>query len=278
MEWGVTCASELEATPVDKNVTRIGFVFQKLTSTPTAIFCSRNWNRIADLDEPQERLSWDMWKTPQQVFLSFTRISASLRLWVCRGWGPDGDRPALSKRDFIWKWNPGCDTNNSTNLESMDPLSVSTGIITFIGAAITILNTSKALINDIKDAFEEVSQLARETDELRKVFEKIKTLEALVAQHPEDLVRQAGLSVTFVQGCTQDLQNLKIMVEVLHHRLKGTRTSRARARIGWALGTKSRLMECTQKIQGHKTSLILAFEILNGHVQSRSPIWLLTMI
>lgn len=154
----------------------------------------------------------------------------------------------------------------------MDPLSFSTGVITFIGAAITTLSTSKVLINDIKDAFKEVSQLARETDELCKVFEKIKTLEALVAQHQEDLVRQAGLSLTFVQGCTKDLQDLKIMVEVLHHRLKGTQTSRTRARIGWALGTKSRLTECIQKIQGHKTSLILAFEILNGCVQCRFPI------
>jgi len=92
-----------------------------------------------------------------------------------------------------------------TNLESMDPLSVSTGIIAFIGAAIATLVTSKALINNIKDAFKEVSQLAREIDELRKVLEKIKTLEASVAQHPEEIVHQAGLSVIFVRGCTKDL-------------------------------------------------------------------------
>ncbi|TAQ89217.1 hypothetical protein B7494_g2455 [Chlorociboria aeruginascens] len=50
----------------------------------------------------------------------------------------------------------------------MDPLSVSTGIITFIGTAITTLSTSKVLINDVKDAFKKVLQLAREADELHK--------------------------------------------------------------------------------------------------------------
>jgi len=150
----------------------------------------------------------------------------------------------------------------------MDPLSISAGAITFIGAALTITREALNLASSLSQCKNDLQDLITELKELEKLLRDLHNLNEAISGCTDEHVREAGISPDFVEVCYQDLGRLKKTLENLQSKLQGTIVERVNLRIFWAIKKPTKIDDCLSKIRNRKATLCVALGVFQRY---RSP-------
>jgi hypothetical protein len=142
-----------------------------------------------------------------------------------------------------------------------DPLSISTAVITFAGAAIKTTSEIHNIVNGLSSAEEDINALNSEIQDLAAILRKLVDLQSSIRQlDPSKL----GLTAGTLKSLQKDLASLKIVATRLQSQVSGGRLQRFKARYQFSYGKKPTITSFVARIQTSKSRLTLALAVLHG--------------
>lgn len=142
-----------------------------------------------------------------------------------------------------------------------DPLSISTAVVTFIGAALTTTREILAIAHGISQAKQDIINLVKELEDLKDVLKNLKNLHELIGRSDTKQLEESGLAPETLQLFNHDLIELKSLVRELESQLRGSTFQRVKAKYSFALRKKAHVASLAQKIETSKSSLNLALSV-----------------
>jgi GTP1/Obg family GTP-binding protein len=142
-----------------------------------------------------------------------------------------------------------------------DPLSISAALIGFISAAIPSVKTSAEILGDFRHASAEIDALVRTCRDLTEVLTSLENLQQSVSRLPATAVAKTGISEAYLKSCTSALKDLGDVAKFLQTQMASKTFGKQLAKLKWSLNKKRKVMQCNDRIQHHKSTLILALSV-----------------
>jgi hypothetical protein len=147
----------------------------------------------------------------------------------------------------------------------MDPLSISTAVVTFAGAALSVTKRTREALDNWQNAVSGAIEMSRRLKRLQNVLQNTLRLEAVVQSSSDAEIRNAGLSQPFIEECLRDLRNLDAVFAELQRDYQMGGLKKNKALFSWAvMGGKRKAAAIAERLEGQARLLDLALNTLQG--------------